>query len=287
MTYFTFLALFLLVPLACMLALTWRDHVLGLPLPATLRGFAPRAAVLAHVVMAVIYTTPWDNYLVATRVWWYDPEKVAGVVLGWVPIEEYLFFVLQTLLAGMCFVWLARRFPAGGGAGAAEAVSAPADSADHVAAKSDGGPAAARMPKPARAALLAGLGAGWLWAVWALAVRWPPGTYMALLWAWALPPIALQVAFGGDLLWRHRRLVLGTLVPLTLYLCLADTVALGGGTWTIDPAQSTGVLLAGRLPLEEVAFFGLTNALIAVGMTLLMATETGGAWARRLRRRPG
>ena len=52
-------------------------------------------------MVAVLYTTPWDNYLVATGVWWYDPHLVAGLVLGWVPIEEYTFFILQTLAMGL------------------------------------------------------------------------------------------------------------------------------------------------------------------------------------------
>ena len=53
------------------------------------------------VLIAVAYTTPWDNYLVATNVWWYDESLVTGLKLGWVPIEEYTFFVLQTLMTGL------------------------------------------------------------------------------------------------------------------------------------------------------------------------------------------
>ena len=30
-------------------------------------------------MIAVVYTTHWDNYLVATRVWWYDPALVSGI----------------------------------------------------------------------------------------------------------------------------------------------------------------------------------------------------------------
>jgi lycopene cyclase domain-containing protein len=51
-------------------------------------------------VLAVVWTTPWDNYLVASGVWRYDPKKVWNVILGYVPLEEYLFFVLQSLAVG-------------------------------------------------------------------------------------------------------------------------------------------------------------------------------------------
>jgi len=55
-------------------------------------------------VLAVIWTTPWDNYLVASGVWRYDPTKVWNAVLGYVPLEEYLFFVLQSLGVGFPMV---------------------------------------------------------------------------------------------------------------------------------------------------------------------------------------
>ena len=66
-------------------------------------------AILAHIIAAVVWTTPWDNYLVATGVWYYNPDLVTGVTLGWVPIEEYTFFILQTLLTGLWVLWLARH----------------------------------------------------------------------------------------------------------------------------------------------------------------------------------
>ena len=90
MTYFTFLLLFFapLVALAFFLAL--RDHRRITQLAAyAARGSALPTVLLAHVLAAVIYTTPWDNYLVATSVWSYNPALVTGVTIGWVPIEEY------------------------------------------------------------------------------------------------------------------------------------------------------------------------------------------------------
>jgi lycopene cyclase domain-containing protein len=66
--------------------------------------------LLGMVVAALVYTSPWDNYLVATKVWFYDPRAVLNIILGYLPLEEYLFIILQTLLVGLFAVWLWRRF---------------------------------------------------------------------------------------------------------------------------------------------------------------------------------
>jgi lycopene cyclase domain-containing protein len=89
-TYGGFLVLFLVVPLAA--ALWCVGGVLR-------RGrWRPMLVLLAIVYVA---TTPWDNAAVAWGLWDFDPARIAGVRLGWLPIEEYLFFGLQALLTGI------------------------------------------------------------------------------------------------------------------------------------------------------------------------------------------
>jgi hypothetical protein len=61
---------------------------------------------------------------------------------------------------------------------------------------------------------------------------------------------------------------------MTLYLSAVDTLAIGAGTWTIDPAQSLGILLGGRLPLEEFIFFLLTTILVTFGLLLGIAEQS-------------
>lgn len=257
MTYFGVLAWFIGIPLVLLVAATaidWRQGREFQPCFRTLPSWVP---LLAHVVVALVYTTPWDNYLVATRVWWYDPALVTGVTLGWVPIEEYTFFLVQTLMTGLWLLFWMRRMPV---------------SAD---------------PSPRHIWLRwtsVGI-AGVLWAasLGVLLVNWLPGWYMALILAWALPPIALQLAFGADILWRHGRLVLIGLLPPTLYLWLVDGIAIRSGTWTINPDRVLGLYLGGMLPVEEATFFLVTNVLVVLGMTLALATES----RRRLRHVPG
>ncbi len=91
-------------------------------------------------------------------------------------------------------------------------------------------------------------------------------TYLALELGWALPPIVLQWLAGWRLLQRQRRAwLLGILIP-TVYLSLADSMALGI-VWTISPSRSLGLLI-GNVPVEEIFFFLLTNTLVVQSVIL-------------------
>ncbi len=243
MTYFVFLGLFLLIPIGVLLVVGLWDRARGRVIPPAMRAWSPAAAISLHLVIALLYTTIWDNYLVATRVWWYDPALVMGLTIAYVPIEEYTFFMLQPILAGLWLLFLLRRTrsPQGQIRGSA-----------HVA------------PVAITAVI-------WSGSIILLALNWGPGIYFGLELAWALPPIALQLAFGADILWRHRRLAALAIIPLTLYLSAADALAIDRGIWTINPQKSLGLLLSGILPVEEFLFFLLTNILLIFGLILVLA----------------
>jgi putative membrane protein len=250
MTYFGVLIAFILPPLLLLLIVVPRDLWRWLLQRQGSVDWRPYAVILAHVALALIYTTPWDNYLVATGVWWYNPALVTGIRLGYVPLEEYTFFVVQTLLTGFWAVALMRTH------------------FKHLTA-------ATSRPGLRLASSLAIL---LIWmvstAVWLSG--WAPGTYLTLILSWALLPVLTQLAFGADILLANWRLVSLIVLPPTLYLWLVDALAISSGTWTIDPAQTTGVLL-GPLPLEEMIFFFMTNLIIGLGITLMLSPES---WRR-------
>src|SRR5574337_1204337 len=106
MTYFGFLLRFLAVPILVFLAITWQDNKSNRSTRGFQNGRAVWIGIAVHIFLAVAYTTPWDNYLVATGVWYYNIKLVTGIVLGYVPIEEYAFFVLETILAGLWWWFL-------------------------------------------------------------------------------------------------------------------------------------------------------------------------------------
>ena len=62
MTYFGFLLRFVFLPILVLGLLTWHDERQG----RHLHGFQKRLvgrAILVHILLALVYTTPWDNYL--------------------------------------------------------------------------------------------------------------------------------------------------------------------------------------------------------------------------------
>ncbi len=245
MTYFGFLLRFLVLPILVFLAITWWDNKNNQSTPGFQNGRTVWVAILVHVILAVVYTTPWDNYLVATGVWYYNPDLVTGIVLGYVPIEEYTFFVLETILSGLWWWFLARR------------LTLPAQEF-----------------KPNR--ILVYISACVLAILWVIFAALffsdnQPITYLSITLFWAFPAIFPQLLYGADILWHYRKLVfLAVFIPGT-YLSLMDIIALKDTTWSISPAQTTGILFFGILPLEEVVFFFITNILIAFGITLLLS----------------
>lgn len=217
--------------------------------------------VLLHVVIALVYTTPWDNYLVAQAVWWYEPALVSGMVIGYVPVEEYAFFVLQTLLTGLWTLMLLRRDPA------------------HDAVEIND--AGSRWATSTFVALIGLAGAA------ALVSGWDPGRYLALILVWAALPVLIQTAFGGDILLSHwRTMIPGVMLP-TIYLWVVDYLAIQAGTWTISTNFTTGVKV-GVLPIEEMTFFFVTNWIVTAGVLLMLSPASrkrAEQWWQRVRRR--
>ena len=250
MTYFNFLLIFVLAPALLLMAIY---AILQKKRPTPTSRFLLHKlpwGIAVHVLLAVTYTTPWDNYLVATGVWTYNPDLVTGILLGYVPIEEYTFFVLETILVGTLWGVLVKTF-------------IPADT----------GTAATEPNMRFNLAVSALLGAAWLFFTWQFffgADRW---NYLGIIFFWALPPIILQAIFGADILWRYRGLVAASIFLPGTYLSLTDIIALTETTWQISPTQTLGLNWFGILPLEEITFFFITATLITLGLTLFLSAE--------------
>jgi len=190
---------------------------------------------LVIVALAVGYTTPWDNYLIGVGVWSYGPGTVAARVWR-APVSEYLFFVLQPTLTAL---WLANL-------------------------SNDVVPGVKQTVRDGTLGVLAGSGV----ALIGLGLLWADATfYLGAILAWAGPVLALQWAVGWRYLWRvRRRVALAVGVP-TLYLAVADHIALSQGIWQIHAQYSTGLAVTG-VPIEEIVFFLVTNTFVVQGLVL-------------------
>jgi len=242
MTYLQFHLVFLLPPIALLLWLA-RNDVRSRVRPGSEDPRVQRASLGVLALLALVYTTPWDNYLVYRGVWGYPPGRVAFTI-GYVPIEEYLFFLLQTVLTGLILLASSRRLPSP----ATDPLSPNAAMAARIVGTT---------------VFLALAAAGFV------LLRFESGLYLGLILAWAAPVAAIQWAAGGPELVRHARLVGTAIAVPTVYLWLADRAALELGIWWISPTFTTGIAPLG-LPLEEATFFLFTNVIVVQGLTLFV-----------------
>jgi hypothetical protein len=228
LTYLGFHLVFIAPPL---LFLLWAAPVL----PPGRRRVA-LTGLVGITTLALVYTTPWDNFLIEQGVWWYGEGTVVARIWR-APVEEYLFFVLQPVLSGL-FLYRVGFSPA----------FDPSDTR--------------LRPRVAGALCFLGLS-----AVGAALLLTTAGYYLGAILLWACPLLALQWGVGGGYLVRQRREWPVAVAIPTLYLWFADRVAIGLGVWTISSTQTLGVDIIG-LPLEEAAFFLVTNLLVVQGLVL-------------------
>ncbi|WP_311170747.1 lycopene cyclase domain-containing protein [Halobellus ordinarius] len=238
LTYLQFHLAFL-VPIAMFLIATGfvsRSRLDGLSTVRSTGRHSYWVGVAIITVIALAYTTPWDNYLIARGVWRYGDGSTLAT-LGYAPIGEYLFILVQPWVTAL---WLAH-------------LSLPAT-----------WPSVTRPIRSRIAAvvLAAGIGIGGLWLLGTAATF-----YLGAILAWAAPVLALQWAVGAPQLVARRRLVaLGVAVP-TLYLSIVDRIAIEYGIWILSPEYTTGIYVAG-LPIEEGLFFLVTNLFVVQGLVL-------------------
>jgi lycopene cyclase domain-containing protein len=231
MTYLTFLLILLIIPIVGLAAL---------PRPSLgVERWRSLASIPLVCVIAFVYTTPWDNYLVYREVWWYGLDRVLGTI-GYVPYEEYAFFVLQPIMTGLLtyHVYSRRRF-------------------------------AERLPVSSGGISFVALfyAAVSLLGAWFLIFGPLQSLYMGLILAWA-GPVLLGLWIAGRRLYASDPVAFwASFAPATMYLWAADIFAMAQGIWTISDVTSFDIDPLG-LPIEEATFFLVTNLLVVQGVVL-------------------
>jgi lycopene beta-cyclase len=242
MTYLQYHLVFIVPVLLALVLVSWRETRKGRSLAGAFREkkWAWRTLLLFPLI-PLIYTTPWDNYLVYKAVWNYPPERVLGR-LGYVPYEEYAFFILQTLITTLWLYFLLRR------SGSTQAEAAQVS------------------PRP----WLTRWGQAGFWLGVAFAgvvmLKFEPTFYLGLILAWACVVLSGLSAFGGDLIFGKPKVYWLAVLPPTFYLWATDFFAVGNGIWSISARYTLGWDLGGVLPIEEMVFFLITNLLVVTGV---------------------
>ncbi|KAI8069654.1 Lycopene beta-cyclase [Gongronella butleri] len=198
-----------------------------------------RVKYLFLISMALATATPWDNYIVYHRAWWYCPSCVTAVI-GYVPLEEYMFFAIMTMMtvsfANLVMRWQLPAF---------FLKSSMSSFQNHC-----------LRFIPITGFLAVGMKA------WALAVPNTPLFYGACILWYTCPVLGLLWFGAGPYICRRWKAVaLSILIP-TFYLCWVDKVAIHAGTWRISERTTTKIMVVPHLPLEEAMFFFLINVVL-------------------------
>ena len=240
MTYLRFHLLFNLPLLILLAALTG-------PVPWTIE----EAEAFGLVLLAVmIFTTPWDNLAAKWGIWGF-PRKKYSLRIGYLPIEEYAFFLLQSANVMLALRALLHFFPDW---------------------------RTGQETEIGQATLICLAASVFPWLFVAMSLVWlrrkaGPGVNYANHLVWFVPVIYAQWILTPPLFWGHAGLLALVTAAFGVYYTLADLAAVRAGTWFFDEKQITGIKLGGVLPWEEVAFFFLTSLLVAQSYLLLLPDD--------------
>ena len=81
-------------------------------------------------------------------------------------------------------------------------------------------------------------------------------SYLGVLGFIVIGTLWLEVLLRTRVIRRWKRLLL-TLVPVIALFTAWDLYAIAAGHWWFDPDQTTGIVLPGGVPIEEILFFAV------------------------------
>ncbi|MCX6140415.1 MAG: lycopene cyclase domain-containing protein [Candidatus Kapabacteria bacterium] len=211
--------------------------------PSPLTALVP---LLGLCLIVVVFTFPWDNWAVARGIWNFPDDRLLFRIRN-LPIEEVLFFVIQTLQVGLLVSALASWFPS------------PHD----------------RQVEFDEPILIEIIGFLVLWVVAGVSTRRVRKIRLRITYAWHLlywflPVVIVQWIFGWVVLGPHIYIITLSAFLIGTILTASDVWAVRRGIWFFDERQITGPKLATILPWEEIAFFYITSIVVAQSMVLFL-----------------
>jgi lycopene cyclase domain-containing protein len=239
MTYLQFHLLFN-VPLLFVLTLLGGGALLNTDI------MGPMGLVL---VIVVLFTTPWDNYAAWRGIWGFKEGRYL-VKWAYLPMEEYLFFILQSLQAMLLTIIILGWLPDLPSMEPVWPLLSPASLAIGAALS------------------LLFLFIGWRWGL--PLPRFSKWQYTWHLFFWFGLVIALQWWVGWHILLPRWPVLVSVTLLLGTWLSLADWVAVKQEIWFFDERLITGKKIANILPWEEAAFFYTTNLIVCQSLLLFL-----------------
>ncbi|KAB8237013.1 Lycopene beta-cyclase [Aspergillus alliaceus] len=196
--------------------------------------------ILTLVIISLVATIPWDSYLVRHHVWTYAPDAVIGWTLYSIPLEEVLFFVIQTYNTSLVYLILTRRFVL--------PIYLGRSSREHTTT------GASIILLTIVGGVIALLCGGLF-------------TYIGLIIIWAGPFLLIQWLLSSSFIIAFPRSeLIASIVLPTGFLWLVDTMSIKRGIWTVETHTKLGIQLWSDMDVEEAFFFLVTNVMIVFGL---------------------
>lgn len=197
--------------------------------------------IITLCILAVLYTTPWDNYIIYHKAWWYRKDAVIGTI-GYVPIEEYFFFIIQTIFTSLWTIFCTRW---------------KLNSLFLRSSKS----LKLQLTKYVGVVLMF---VAILWG-WLNAIPATKSFYFCSITWWSLLIVVVLWNFTASyIVQRYQQILISVVFP-SVYLCYINLIALRARVWHVNETTSYEIFVVEKLPLEEVFFFFITNFMVVMG----------------------
>ncbi|EFQ99083.1 phytoene synthase [Nannizzia gypsea CBS 118893] len=206
--------------------------------------------------IAVVWTIPWDSYLIRTRIWSYPADSVLGQTLFQIPLEEVFFFIIQTYNTSLLYIIFNKRLVL------PSYLSGPTKPL----AQGLFGPITHRTQRDLGTLFFTGI------LILGISFIYIGGEYMylGLILSWVSPILVMQwVLMYRFLLALPPASVWVPIALPTLYLWVVDTLALRRGTWVIESGTKVDIQLWEGLEIEEALFFLVTNVMVVFGIAAM------------------
>ncbi|XP_026805481.1 bifunctional lycopene cyclase/phytoene synthase-like [Rhopalosiphum maidis] len=190
--------------------------------------------------IGLVYTTPLNNYIFYRKGRSYAPEDILGVI-GHVPIEEYVFFVVQTVLTSLwallCVRW-----------------STPCLNFNYDKHSYQ----LIRWIPIAFLAIATVVG-------YIIAIPGQSTFYLGCVLWWVSPVVIFMWYGAGNFFIKKIIPCTFAIVVPTLYLCWIDQIALKENIWHINEKTMLNIIfVAEDLPFEEAIFFLISNVIVVL-----------------------